>query len=853
MPVSPNNLIDVINRNKSKKLIASKIVESNPKVLPVIPKLIRDPSVNADIEKSDLNVNRAILEDIYNRIKAVKNNNKNIIKLFPDIELAIQIIVSSILSPKKMTDIQLNYKFNKTFNVNPTFSADIIDIVKTYINDHYEIEDKLSDIVREALFTSGAYALAIIPESSVDEVINTDILTNYSTENFKNKVDHIFDKLVRPVNFIDLNKTINLETKPTKDNFIQHIVSESFINITDNVNILRFGAIKEKITTSLVRSSLKNGISIASESMEKINYMDIFRTKQSVTSNKKIEFIKNKDETKRKSIGKPMMTKIPTESIVPVFIPGNETEHIGYFILLDEGGKPLNTEIKDTNISQITSLLQPNTQSQLTPVQKAYSNLVSDSTNNINVNELFEMYKDVLEKQLYTSIKNSLYGNNVELSNKNDIYFLMFTRALADQKTNLLFIPKELIIYFAFYYNDIGIGKTLLENLSVLSSLRAILLFAKVMAYAKQSIDVTKVNISLDPNDPDPEKTIEQIQDSVLKLRQNYFPLGINNPVDLLNWIQKAGLQFSYENNPLIPNVKIDFENANLTHTIPSSELEEDLRKQTIIALGLSPETIDNGFSPEFATTIVNNNILLSKRIAIYQKTLIKHLSKFLNILIYNDEDLRNIIREKIIPIIDNLNETLEEEEKQLLAKDKAGFIEYYIDKISENLFIDLPKPENTNISNLSAEYDVYKENLEKVIDSVISAEIFSEDISGEMSNHIDTIKNIFKHHLLRKWMNDNSFYPEVLNLVGNNEEDIENMLTVVTEHLTNTMKNSDKLLNIMQKFKEAVNKDLEKVTGDGSTDTSTGSSKTSTGENTDEFGLDIVGKDDDNLDMFNP
>jgi len=856
MPVSPNNLVDIINKNKSKRLIATKIVETNPKVLPVLSKAVRDPSVNANVETNKLNINRAILEDMYNRIRSVKQNNKNIIKLFPDIELAIQILVSSILSPKKMTDIQLNYKLNKTFNINPNVSTDLLETIKTYVNDNYELEDKLPEVVREALFNSGAYPLAIIPESSVDDVINTDILPSYSVEEFKKKVDHVVDNLISPRNILMIpKKEVQLSGTITKENFVDHLASESFINVTDNVNILQFSRIKDKISHSLVKNSLKKNIAISTESLEKVNYMDIFRTKNHSAGNKDLEFIKTKDTTQRKTIGKPMVTRIPTESIIPVFIPGSETEHIGYFVLLDESGKPLNTEIKDANISQINNLLQQNTQANLSPVQKAYNSLVNDTTNGVNVNELYEMYKDVLEKQLYTSIKNSLYGNNAEIANKNDIYFLMFSRALADQKTNLLFIPKELVVYFAFQYNELGIGKTLLENLSVLTSLRAILLFAKVMAHAKQSIDVTKVNISLDPNDPDPEKTIEQIQDSVLKLRQNYFPLGISNPVDLLNWIQKAGLQFAYENNPLIPNVKIDFENANLQHTVPNTELEEDLRKQTIIALGMPPETVDNGFSPEFATTVVNNNILLSKRVSVYQKTLVKHLSKFHSVVMYNDEDLRNKLREKITTNLAEFKDTLEEDEKALLEKDKAKFIEYYIDKISENLFVELPKPENTNIANLAAEYDIYKENLEKVLDSVISADIFSENIAGEVSNHIDTIKNIYKHHLLRNWMNQNNFYPEVLEMIGTNEEETENMLTVISEHLTGTMKTTDKLLNVMKKFKAAVNKDLEGVDGAGASSSSSSSSSSSDDSGGDDGlgdlgdGLgDIVGKGDEDL-----
>lgn len=856
MPVKPSSLVSIINQNKDKKLVATKIIETNPKVLPVLPKLISNHETSRGMMTKDdrLNINRSLLENIYNKIKAVKQNNKNIIKLFPDIELAIQILVSSILSPKKMTDIQLNYKLNKNFAINNVALAAIIEKVKTYINDEYEIEEKLPDILRESLFNTGAYALAIIPESSVDEVINTDILPSYSTEDFKQRADILIHNLVKPINILGaVNHNVELTATAKPDNFVEHIASEAFVNITDNIGVLRFNTIREKINKSIVNNAIKNNIAISTESREKLDYMDIFRQRSYTSGQKDIEFIKPKTETKRKSIGKPMVIKIPTESVIPIFIPGDETEHIGYFILLDETGKPLNTDIKDTDINQLNSVINQTGQqaSNLTPVQKAYNSLVGNTSNNVDINQLFDLYKEVLERQIYQSVKNSLYGSNVEIANKNDIYFLMFTRALADQRTSILYIPKEMLIYFAFYYNELGIGKSLLENLSVLCSLRAILLFSKVMAHAKQSIDVTKVNISLDPNDPDPEKTIEQVQDSVLKLRQNFLPLGLSNPADLLTWIQRAGLQFSYSNNPLLPNIQIDFENVNLQHTIPSSELEEDLRKQTILALGLTPETIDNGFTPEFATTVVNNNILLSKRISIYQKSLIKHLSSFLSSIIYNDEDLRNELRKEILENLDSINEQLTDEEKQMLTKSKDEFIEYFLNKFGESLYIELPKPENTNLTNLSAEYDIYKENLEKVLDSVLSTEIFSENIAGELSNHIDTIKNIYKHHLLRAWMTNNNFFPEALEFSKPNNEskDADKLIDLIKEHLVGASRNSDKLINLLQTYKAALNKDLEVVNGEsGATSSSDNGSYSNNEDSNKDLGDFGISDSDTNL-----
>jgi len=847
MPINPNTLISIIHKNKDKKVLASKIIETNPKILPIIPKLHRDRTDTFNKESDQYTINRKILEDIYIRVRTVTQNNKQIIKLFPDIELAIQILVSSILSPKKMTDIQLNYRLKKDIELNPTTTSKLLDLVKTYTTEHYELEDKLPDIVREALFETGAYVLVIIPEASLDQVINTDIIANLSTEQFKERADTLLHRLVYPIN---INPNTNTNQIPHTDisaeSLATALVSNSLLNITDNINIFKFNEIKSNLQSSIIKQSHKRNISIAQESIDKITYFDIFRDRKQSMSVNNVTSILRKTEATRKSLGKPMVTKIATEAIIPVFIPGNETDHIGYFVLLDESGKPLSSDLTPGNVSnfniQIHQQGSSNTQS---PIQRAYNNLITDSSKGVNIDSLFEVYKSVLERQIYNSVKSSMYSANSEIAERNDVYFLMFTRALAGQKTNILFIPKELVVYYAFQHNDVGIGKTLLENLSILSSMRAIMLFSKVMAYAKQSIDVTKVNISLDPNDPDPEKTIEQIQDSVLKLRQNFFPLGMNNPVDLLNWIQRAGLQFSYDNNPLIPNVKIDFENANLTHTVPSSELEEELRKQTILSLGLSPETIDSGFSPEFATTVVNNNILLSKRVGVYQKTLSKLMTKQIELLIYNDEDLRTILSQAILEDIEHINETLTEEEKAILTKDKTSFVEYYIDLLSRSITIELPKPDNTNITNLTTEFEVYKNSLDLVLDSVISAEIFNSNIVGDISNHIDTIKTIYRSYLLRKWMSENNYLPEVLDISLDSKKEVDTMLQTITTHLKSTMRNSDSLLNMMNKYKLAVNTDLVNLDADSP---SVASDQDTTSETT--GGDDLVSDDDLKLDF---
>lgn len=839
MSINPDKLKKVIDGNRDKKQIARRIIEKNPETLPVISKLKKDEfgSGEHDIENR-LSSNAGVLLELHNKMRNVKENNRAIIELFPDIEMSIQIIVSSILSPKKMTETDLLYSINKNKNVPPSVTTPLLGMLKDYMNDEYEFEDKLPLWIRESLFESGSYVQLVVPEASLDNIVNRDLLTNYSTEDYKAKVDQIVLSSVEPINL----KTLPIVTTEKIDNdaeeLAKYLSSRSMVNLTDNPGILKYSEFKNSMRSSIVKRSMKGGISVSLESAEKLSYLDLFRSDRgSRGSNHNYEYIKTKSQASRKSLGKPMVVKIPSESIIPVFLPGATSNHISYLILLDESGRPLNVDNRANSIEDINNGLVVNPNNKQTPIQKAYRNLIMNSTSNVDMRGLFEVYKSVMEKQIYETINESIYNSDVEIANQNDVFFLMFVRALSGRRTNILLAPRELVSYGAFQYNELGIGKSLLENLAILSSLRAILLFSKVMGQVKQSIDITKVNVSLDPNDPDPEKTIEQIQDGVLKLRQNFMPLGINNPVDLVNWLQKAGLQFEYTNNPRIPDVQLAFENNNMQHTMPDSDLDEDLRRQMILSLGLSPETVDDSFSPEFATTVVSNNLLLSKRIAIYQNKLCSDLKEFLELIIYNDEDLRTEIKEILNDNMELIEASLDEEEKALMLKDKERFLEYYIEELSNALVLSLPKPEHSTLENMAVEFSQYVENLDNVLDNVISTEFFTDEITGEISMYIDSLKAIYKGHLVRKWMAENNYYTETLDISLNDEEDIEHLLEVITTYMSTTMKNSTKLMSIMKRFKKAVNVDLMKIMTDDEEGEDSFSGDTDSDDTTDDEG----------------
>ena len=107
------------------------------------------------------------------------------LQLFPEMELARQIMVSSIISPKDMQSTDLNFTAPDTLKTTPIAAA-LLEAVKSYFKTDYRIEPLLPEILNEMLFGSGSYPLAVIPENSVDELING--TRNITMENLRNEM-----------------------------------------------------------------------------------------------------------------------------------------------------------------------------------------------------------------------------------------------------------------------------------------------------------------------------------------------------------------------------------------------------------------------------------------------------------------------------------------------------------------------------------------------------------------------------------------------------------------------------------------------------------------------------------------
>lgn len=862
--MSDNNLTDQSKKRASAFAAALQVVNTG-KTVPVMSLIKEQPILAATISKlisahdkvvtHDRDGNREIdtraqgnFAQISQQIANKTADSEAVTQLFPEMELSAQILISSIISPKDMVKTELNFIAPDTIP-DSAITTQLITKVSDYFEKDYKIEPLLPKILRAVLFESGSYVIAVIPENSVDDMINSDSsiskesLTIHWTED---KVAKRISILGNPISDKNARPNISLESLingQVNSSYVYELTHDnapltgSYLHITDNFNALKMPAIIDKIQRTQVSKAIKSIGSRSAISTESAKINDrvlsglVYKNYRG-TKNVPIVKVKTNDEISRKTIGQPLVMKLPSESVIPVFRPGDPTAHIGYFVMIDGEGNPVAGALGTDHMNDLQSRLNSGNSDMASFLLNRAKTNMTDAGDKIDFRAASQIYSDIVEADLLSRLRNGVYGNNVSITRNEDIYQIMLARALKQQYTQLLYIPIDLITYFAYQYDKRGVGKSLLDEMRILNSLRAMTMFSRVMANVRNSIGRTQAALKLDERDPNPKKSIEIAIHEVSKLRQQYFPLGISTAGDIVDWLQKAGIEFTFSGHPGLPDMSIDFTEKSTSYIQPDDGLEEDLRKRSIQSLGLSPETVDNAFSTEFATTAVANNLLLAKRVLQIQEVFIPQLEDHVKKMIFNDgriyEEMLKLIEENIDKIKD-----VEGIEPELLESGKSLVAKLVLGEFISNLRVSLPQPNSVTLENQMEAFDKYVEALDKALGFYISSEIFTTDMAGEAAQKAEDIKQIIKAHYCRKWLSENNVLSELTELISLDDDGQPkiNFVDQFTDHINALTKSSVTLLKGTKPVAKAGDSDIERITGgeDLQDSVSTGGSDTST------------------------
>jgi uncharacterized protein YgfB (UPF0149 family) len=764
------------------------------------------------------------LHNIASRTANNISHADTVMQMLPDMQLGAQILISSVSSPKDMVTLELMYQTAPGI-LPPTVLAPVTQAVRDHFETIYKIKNKIPRILQEVLFDKGSHVVAIIPENSIDEMINRS--NAISMESFQEALGiprgtkiTAKEAIASPVGLLGagVNGYTDAHARRTTDGLEamswgvgnesidtvyasyradQNAYSQAVhypngkdgqydalegLVVTDNPNVLRIPKIEEKLRKDAVNAKLRfnnqhlalealgaNQIKLDDRSLKNLIYKPRKRGIQPMQA------FKSENQLTRRSIGHPLVMELPSESVVPVYTPGQEDRHVGYFVLLDQTGNPVKAMNEKDSFGEMSAKLMKSS-NQTTNIV----NRLKQLTDGLNCTEqeytdvMVRVYADMVEQDLLARLRNGVYSNNVALAKNTDYYRVMLSRVLAQQNTTVLFMPADMVTYFARKYNQYGIGISILDEMKILNNMRAIAMMGNTILGIKNSIPRTQVAIQIDETDPDPYKTAEMVLGEIARVNQTAVPFGASAPVDIADYYQRAQYQIRVTGHPAIPETNIEYTEANTNYQRVDTALEESLQRRGNMAMGLNSEHINNGFNQETATSVVANNLMLSRRVMIIQDQINPHITDYHRKVIRADEVLLDQLREILQTNYDDL-EIDEDEIAEHIGQDKVNVkalvIEHIINDYVEGLEVTLPRPNTATVENQLNALNGFIDLLDKSLPAYLSDEFFTEEIGGELSRSVDSITKMARAHLIRQYMAENGIMPELAQLVTLNDD----------------------------------------------------------------------------------
>lgn len=880
-------------QNSGQRIPALTLVSENPKAAALISKLTIDKRVGAQHTANgnrDLNqINSQEMRAMSQMTSQDITDAETVSQLLSDTELAAQILVSVILSPKDMMSVEPTYtspqgKWALPHDIN----AALINEAREHFDQVYKIKPLLPTMLHDILFRRGSFPVAVIPENAIDEIINGkgEIKMEALSETIRAdgtmhpmgilgpldkahvprqaaykmgvgvSLEHIFNH--EPVKTWDGKVIMYADVQKSKE-------IDPLITVTDNLNLLRIPAISKRVRESKINSLLSKNTALSLESIyqrfsdQKIT-SQVYRSPQVRQTN--VAVLKTQEKLARRAIGAPLVMHLPSEAVIPVHVPNQPDHHIGFFILIDQEGNPINRAEGVDHYRELSQRFSSSSGFGSAMLERSKASM-NDNSNAFSsrgeINTSTRLYSQMLEDDLLQRLRNGLVGSNAAIASNEEVYRLMLARTLANQQTQLLYIPAEFMTYIAFQYKSNGIGKSLLDNSKVINSMRAMLLVGNVMAALRNSIGRTRVNVKLDPDTPDPWKAIELAMSEITRVNNHGFPLGSTNPLDITESLQRSQFEFGITGHPGLPDMEIDFTQKSDSYQKPDTDLEESLRKRALMSYYLTPEQVDAASGSDFATSVSNNSTLLSKRALSIQQQFTPQVSSHLRQYMTNTSELIekfiHIVEENYNKIVENLSDDeilmsdgskVTKEELTTNQLYRAVLIKEIVEDFLANFTMSLPEPDITKTDIQADAYEKHEKLLDLALNAWISDDLMNKDIIGESGEHIRAVREQIKAYFLRDYQIRNSIIPELSKLTakGDNGE-VELDLTVIqADHAKDIISLVTGMFKLMKKSKDKADKELEKA---GITDET---SSSGFGENSSGDSGDGSGGDDFNFDM---
>lgn len=302
-------------------------------------------------------------------------------------------------------------------------------------------------------------------------------------------------------------------------------------------------------------------------SMTELNNLqnDIFPQRRA--ANMFIQFVKQDIDFGVENYGTPIDFHVPSAAIIPIHINGNVKKKKDYLILIDPHtgdflnpaadfqyyqGSEMNATAGDSKNAQgSTNALIDN----LKQIQQG-----KDCT--FDMTEFAELSKSIIIEQFMKSIISGR-ANNISLDLDEETNKIFLARMLRGQGIRCLYVPGENVTYAAFKYNALGTGQSLTQQAKMHIARLAAIDLADAMANMEAAQSTNKMRITVDKDDPTPERTIAMARDVFFRANPRFYNVLASSQMSipvLVDAFKELSLTLEVDaaENPYLPTPQVE-------------------------------------------------------------------------------------------------------------------------------------------------------------------------------------------------------------------------------------------------------------------------------------------------------
>ena len=727
------------------------------------------------------------LRPIHEKLSSAKIEAEKLNKLAPEIEQSKILVSSSIMSPNDLQDGEFIFSFNDipALEDDPDLLKEVTELYNQYFNNVLNLGIKSYDWIGDAMYVSGAKCLLILPiatqielrHRSQKEANANGYNAEFGFESFKEfskgNDDYLFSG--KRLSLADYLKGYN----PSISNLVPSMESFGVKTPTEycSTDKLEQYAKVDPAYRNRYGSSYVTGIeNMVINLKAKMSEGDIIRITENTDS---FRYINTSKETVEEDIwsklaakygfnnrpvreemvvlkanpsnykhrGHPTLIELPTEAVIPIFIPGAPNEHLGYFVMLDEHGQPLTAD-DSRAATDTTGCAGGSSAATFEAIfgtsccNASYFNQNNDYTQMGNL-----IFNNLLDSYIRTRMKGILHRDDLQLSRFNALSTILFQRTLESKETTIVFVPPMLMHYFAFDYDKrTGCGKSKTSDIQFILSLRTTLMMANVVSAVNDAIEHKKIEFGVDDKNANVEAIMELIAN--IFIEKNKLN-GSVDPSEIMRDMYSNSLTIIPKGLPGLSDISVDVQSAQGGSARVDDQTIEQLNNLLVAQLDVPSAALNQLNEPEYARSLVVGNLFFAKKITRYQRIWCKLMSEFIRVYTLVDIPFQEALKKKLAL---SVKHKVKEDLPDAVAKMKKYNPNEYDDLndlpnvIMNSVSVSLPKPNIVVDKTQFEEISNYINNLQTVADKFFNQEMISSE---------DTLAQSALPLVKAKWISD--------------------------------------------------------------------------------------------------